>query len=74
MVPQFQNGINPQILMNMYQTFMSSVSTPNSPLNGMDPQLWVQTQLNTGKMSQQEFNNLRDMTNSMAPMFGIEKQ
>ncbi len=68
----YNGPINPQALMASFQSFMGNCNTPNGPLGGMAPDQWVQQQLNSGKMSQQDFNRLRDLTNQYAPMFGIQ--
>lgn len=56
-------GMNPQMFMQQFQTFMQQFKQGNA-----NPQQMVQNLLNQGKMSQEQFNQLRNMANQITGM------
>ena len=51
---------NPQMFLQKFKEFAT-----NFQQNGMNPQQMVQKLLNSGKMSQAQFNQYRDMANQI---------
>ena len=56
---------NPQQLFNQVNNFAQQLQQQS---NGMTPQQMVQNMLNSGKLSQAQFNQLRDIANKITGM------
>jgi hypothetical protein len=48
-----------------YQNFQQQFANFQQQMNGIDPRQKIQELLNSGQMSQQQFNNLRFIVNQM---------
>lgn len=48
-----------------YQNFQQQFTNFQQQMNGIDPRQKIQELLNSGQMSQQQFNNLRFIVNQM---------